>query len=328
MSKFIGRQVNVGLGKETVRGTAVSPNYWIQKMDIQFDDSIDTLVNDSSVGRIEDAVGIDTVARYSKGSIEGRIDDTALGLALLATLGTETSQNAHSGETIVYDHIFNVNNSAQHQSLTVAVKEGNADLKFALGMVETFDINTEIGKYCTFKLGLRANKNASASNTASYTTTEHFFLPQHANIYLAASLAGLDAASAVQIKKFSLGIKKNIEDDQVIGSLDAADRLNKQFEVEGTFEAFYNDRTYIDTDMLASLVQALRIKLLDTDHTIGSAANPALVIDLAAVKITEVARNMKSNDIVSQSIKFKAYYSLSDAKLLTATLTNLKSGAY
>ena len=37
MTKLIGRLVSVGIGKETVRGTAVTPEYWLPWMELKKD---------------------------------------------------------------------------------------------------------------------------------------------------------------------------------------------------------------------------------------------------------------------------------------------------
>ena len=41
MSKFVGRLYQIGLGKESSRGTGVAPTYWIPKTAVSFDDKIE-----------------------------------------------------------------------------------------------------------------------------------------------------------------------------------------------------------------------------------------------------------------------------------------------
>ena len=120
MSYHIGRKFSVGIGKESSRGTAVSASFWLPKMAATVDDKINSIVDGSSVGVIEDAQGQDIATTYSQGTIEGRITDISFGLWFLAALGTETSQSAHSGESAVYDHVFNVNESVPHKSLILS----------------------------------------------------------------------------------------------------------------------------------------------------------------------------------------------------------------
>lgn len=327
MAKFIGRKVNVGIGKETTRGTAVAPEFWLPKMELEIDDVIEQVINESSVGVIEDAENADIVLKKAEGSLTGRIDDTAFGLWLLATLGKVSAPSVVSGETSVYDHTFSVLQDAQHPSLTISVNDENGDRQYPLGMVNSLELNIALGEFATYNVEFQANKSESATLTPSYSLTERVFLPQHGEVKFASDLSGLDSAPAINVKSVSLTISKNIEDDQVLGSVDPVDRLNKQFEVEGTIELLYTDRSYIDTILLGDLAQALRIRLTGTE-TIGNSSNPRLTIDLAKVKLNEVSRDLSNNEIVKQTLNFKSFYSLADAKSITAVLRNLRSTSY
>lgn len=332
MSKFIGRKLSIGFGKEaaTARGTAVAITFWQPKMDLQIDDKVNMVVNDSSIGIIEDAENMETTSKYSEGSLTGRIEYTAFGLLLASTFGTEAVTTS-SGETIVYDHTFTLLETAQHPCLTIGVSEPNAQTTssrvYTLAMIDKIAIDVEVGKYCTYKMDFRGNASATGSLTPSYAA-QTAFLPQDGIVKFASSLSGLAAASAIAVKKVTLEINLNTEDDIVVGSMTPVDRLNKQFEVTGTVELLYNDRTYIDTDLMAALAQAMRIQLVNSDVTLGSATNPTLTFDMAKVILSEVARNLKNNDLVSQVLKFKAFYSISDTSMITAKLTNLQSTAY
>lgn len=329
MTKIIGRKFSIGLGKETTRGTAVTSAYFIPKMELSIDDKVNVINDDSSIGVIEDAITSDITGKYSEGSISGRVYDKSFGLILLSTFGTETSSTQVGGETLVYDHLFNVLESAQHQSLTINASDpnGGTGLSYALGMIETLDIDFEINKYLTYKAGFRANASASSTVTPSFTA-ENGFRPQDGVFKFASSLSGLTGASAVSIKKGTLSIKKNLEDDFIIGTTTPADRLNKAFVVEGTLELLYNDRTMIDTDLLADLAQACRIQFINSSVTIGTSSNPQITFDLGKVKFHEVARKMANNDLIQQTVKFKAFYSMTDSMMVKATLRNLQSATY
>lgn len=327
----IGRRLSIGVAHETTRGVYKVAQYWIPKISASLDDKINTVTHDSSVGTIADAENQEVVNTYSEGSIEARASDVSMGCFLLATLGTETSQSAHAGESAVYDHIFNVAETATHESLSVSVSGPNEStgLAYTRAMVDTFEFAMEVGKYATYKVGWRADKNAAQTTTASFLTTERAFTPQLGVVKFASTQAGLTAASAITIRKCALSIKKNTEDDFNIGALPATDRVNKQFAIEGTLELVYKDRTYIDTDMIADLAQAMRISAVDTTkYTTATSTGPAIQFDLYKVKISEVARKIDNDSIVTQTIKFKAFYSLTDAKMVTVTLVNQLSTAY
>ncbi len=234
-------------------------------------------------------------------------------------------------ETGVKDHNFVILESSQHQSLSMIVVDPNdsAGKGFPLGMISDFELDFEVGKFCTYKSSLATQQHTSViTATASYTS-ENVFLPQHANAYFASTYGGLSGASALaNIKKGTISVKKNTEDDAVIGSLDAADRLNKQFVIEGQLEITYNDRTMIDTYLMADVATAMRVKLLNSDITIGASSHPTLTIDLARAKLMSVARKLDNNNIVTETIKFKAYYSISDAIMAKMILRNTVTSLY
>lgn len=66
MSKITGRSVSIGFGKETTRGTAVPASVWFPKTDISFDEKIETLVKEQSIGSIMDATGHEVVKTWSE----------------------------------------------------------------------------------------------------------------------------------------------------------------------------------------------------------------------------------------------------------------------
>lgn len=327
MTKVIGRKFSLGIGKETVRGTSVAAAFWIPKTDVSVDDRINYAVHDASIGVIEDSIGQDITGKYSEISIGGNVYDKSFGLLLLATFGTETSQTLV--ETGVYDHLFNVAQTSQHTSLTIACADpnGGTGLRYTLGMIEQLTMEFEVGKYFTYSADLRANANTATANTASFTA-ENLFRPQDGTIKLATNLAGLGAASPISIKKGSITIKKNLEDDFIIGNVAAADRLNKEFSVEGSLELFYDDRTMIDTYMLADLAQAMRIDFQNLGTLIGATKSPELVFDMGKVKMQEVSRKIDNSGIISQTVKFKAFYSIADTSMIKATIRNTQSAAY
>ena len=146
-------------------------------------------------------------------------------------------------------------------------------------------------------------------------------MPQHGTFKTASDLSGLTAAPEIEIKGFTLSINKNVEDDQVVGSLAPIDILNKQFTIEGTVELMFESTTFVD-DMLADTAKAMRLTLENTDITIGATTNPKLEIDLARVKFSEVTKPFTNNDLVIQTVSFKAFFDLTDATMINVALIN------
>jgi len=321
MSKFIGALANIGIAKEAVRGTAeTSATFYLPKMALSVDDVIDQVIDENTIGVIEDSIGAGLVHKASDIEIEGKIGAKSIGLLLYCLFGSK----AVSGPTdSAYTHTFTVAQSAQHQSLTVFQDDPNQDYKYALGMIKKFDMNIELKKFAIFKVGLRAKAGATATLTPSYSA-EDSFLPQHGIIKVATTQAGLTAASALSLRAVKLSIEKNVEEDNAIGSTAPVDILNKQIAIEGEIEVVFNDETF-KTQMLADTAQALRIQLNNTDSLIGSTSTPVLTIDLHSVKYSDFKRNYVNGDVVTATVKFKAFYKLADSKMVTCTLVNAQT---
>lgn len=326
MSKGIGRLFGVGIAKETSRGTAISSaSFWIPFGEAAVEEKDQKIIDEQAFGVIEDSLGQSIAKQWSEVSIKAPIGDKHFPLLLYAALGSlSTGANADASGN-VKDHTITVAQSAQHQSLTVFLKDplASADYKHALGVVENLEIDYVIGKFLEYTATLRAKKGASASLSTAYAA-ENRFLPQHLTFKLASSLSGLGAASATVIRSLKLKISKNVEDDDVLGSVAPNDFLNKEFTIDGELEALWNDETF-KTLALAATPQAFRLDLKNTDATIGTSANPEIRIDLAKVIFKEITRPIKINDLVKQTLSFRAHYSASDTKMITILATNLQS---
>lgn len=325
MSKGIGRLIQFGIAKETVRGTPeTTATYWIPFSEFDLNEKF-TLINDEqSRGIIEDAVGQSKVKEWSEGSVKAPIGDKHFALILNAILGSlSTGANTDPSGT-VKDHTITVAQSSQHQTLSLFIDDPLAaqDYKHGNGAISSLEINYELNKYLEYALNIKAKKGLTATLTPS-ATTENRFLPQHVVFKLASTYAGLSAASAINIRSLSLKIEQNIEDDDVLGSVAPGDFLNKQFVITGTLEALWQNETDYKQAALATTAKAMRIDLKNTDVTIGTAANPEIRIDLAKVIFKEITRQVKINDLVRQTLSFKATYSISDTLMVSALVTNL-----
>jgi hypothetical protein len=321
MTKFIGALADIGIAKEGTRGTAESSaSFYVPKTSFSYDDKVGVVVDESSIGVIEDSTGQKVHHKSGEGEIEANIRDKSFGLILLAMMGSVST----SGPTdSAYTHVFSVLQSAQHPSLTIFQEDANQDYKYALAMLTNLDINIELEKFAMFKAGFMSKAGATATLTPSYSA-ENMFLPQHGTIKVADTQANLGAASAINIRSVKLTFAKNVEEDNAIGNVAPVDILNKQFSAEGEMEIVYDAETF-KTYMLDDTERALRIELNNSDVLIGATSTPKLTVDFHSIKVTEFTRNFSNPDITMATIKFKAFYKLADSKLATITLINAQA---
>ena len=312
--KFIGRRVNVGIGKETVRGTAAtSATFTVPKTNYDFDDKANKANSAESFSHIAGGGSQSIVTgRFSEGALEGELNTNSFGLLVLASLGASTVA-AYS--TSAYKHTFTLDNTNQHTSLTVFTKDPIGDVAFKGCMVDTLEIDVAQNEIVKYNVGLKGRKGNDWSWTATYAA-DYKFVGRDLTFKVAASTATLAAATAISVKELKLTINKNADYDWVLGTLEPEDVLNKQFTVEGTITLNYEDRTWRNY-MLDGSTKALGIMLTNTRDTIGSAGNPAFYIEFPVVEFSEWESKRDNDAVAGQTIKFSALYDISTSKLIS-----------
>jgi hypothetical protein len=128
--------------------------------------------------------------------------------------------------------------------------------------------------------------------------------------------------AVIALKSAKVTINANVEDQEVLGNVSPADFLNKEFSVEGTFEAIYQNESDFKTNFMGLNTLAVRLDMKNTDVTIGAATNPELYIDMPKCTLQELGRPFKVKDLVYQTVKFRASYSVSDTLMAKILLTN------
>ena len=320
MTKFIGADEQVGFAKEGTRGTAeASATFYVPRLDFSFEDTKEEVIDEQAYGRIEDSIGSKIATKWAEGDFSCNCNDEALGLLLYNVLGT-LSTATDTPDVGSNTHTITVAQTHQHQALTLFMKDSNRDLKFALGMIDTFTIDAALGAFVKISCKFLSKVSAVASTSPAYAS-ENLFVARDVVVKFATNLAGLAAANDISAKNVSLTINKNLEKDDVLGSAEPADILNKRISFEATVELVKDDDTYSDLN-LAETFKAMRIELTNSDVTIGVAANPKLTIDLARVKVQSLSTSRGIGDIVTETFVVKGFYSITDTKAITIALIN------
>lgn len=323
MSETLKRKFNIGIGRETVRGTKVVPKYWLKPLSEEYNDKIEVVASERACGVIEDSEEMVIKNKYSDGQIQGEVFDKSFGLFLLVALG-QVSSVAKVGDTSVYDHTFSVLQSAKHPTMTIEVKRGDIEQKsYPNCVIESLKIESLANDYVKFETKIKGKAGSASTNSPGYET-ENYFMGKDITVKLADNLAGLDSALAIDAIKVSLQIGKNLEEDKRLGANEPNDFLNKEFSVEGSLEVLFKDTTLKDWALNGDK-KALRIDMVCSSKTIGSSSNPRLKIDLAKIRFKDPVEGGGNNDIVKVTVGFKGLYSASDSKSMEAVLTNLET---
>ena len=318
MGKYIWRKVNVWFWKETTRGTAVSPNLRCPKASLDFDEKSEKVIDESSIGVIEDSFDWHVVKQWAEWSFECNAYANAIWYILLNLFGSVST----SGSTGEYTHEFSVDETNQHQSLTIGLADDTQDRQFPLAMIDSAEITAETWNFVTISSDFKSQKGSNASLTPSYSN-DFALLWKHVQVYLADDLSGLDSASSIKATQVTLTINKNLEDVDVLGSVQPLDFCNTFFNVEWSIELLRDDATY-QSIYMDGVKKAMRIEIVDNDKTL-STGHPTLIFDLANVIMTEYAKAQDNNSLIRQTLTFRWLYSMNDNSMITAKLINSQS---
>lgn len=319
MAKFIGRRGSLGLAKEATAGTIVTPTFWLPYTSLSFDDKIEGVDEESSLGRIEDSDAFHVTQKQGEGEIEGDLYDRESGLLLTSLLGASPATTG--GPT--YTHDFPFTNTNTHQSLSIAYEDPNHAKIFPYAVIDSLQINVEQNSPVTYTAGFKsrvARDWTASALTADFTSLGNKFLHQHLIFKLAANTASLGAASAISLKALELNLTANSEFDHVLGTVEPEAVLNHQFSVEGSITLNFEDQTY-RRYFLDNTYRAMGIYL-------QRSSSSQLNLEFPRVSFREWEQDRSLNDVVSQTIQFKGHYDSANAVeiISDADLVNTYAG--
>jgi len=312
MSKFIGKRLSVGIGKELTRGRDVAPTFWLNALAFNHEDK----VNKARAAGISGGIWGDTAAlvttKWAEGDIEAEMGDASFGLILLATLGTSTPA-VFSGAV---KHTYTLQNDNIHDSLTIVAKDPDRDLVFELSMLESLRIEFVPDDLVKYTASFKSRSSAAGSNTASYTA-ENKFLGRHLAFKYADATADLDAASAICLQRLVLTFEKNLQEIDCLGTVQKKDILNKLFNISMELDLLYEDDVEKNLMMTSGTYQAVRIDLVNKDVTIGT-TNPAFRLDLSKCDFEGWEADYAMGDIVNQRITANALYDFTNGNVINS----------
>lgn len=326
MTKIIGRLVDIGIGKEAVRGGGVAPSFWVPKSNLTFEDKAAKARSVVNFGNIGGEGNQALVAmKHAEGVIDFDMMDQSFGLFLLSLLGgVSTGAQVDSA----YIHTFTLQDTSnQHQSLAIAKNETNVgDLMFRLAMIETLTITIVPDDVVKVSATFMSRASAGSTQTASYTA-ENKFLGRHLTFKIAATTGDLAAAPNIPVRSLTLEFQKNLKLVHNTASVEPEDILNQAFRITGSVELDYEDRTYVNL-MLDGNYRAVRIDLNNAQVLIGAATTPQFILDLSRVDFEAWEQTVPNDELVGQTFEFMALHDLTNGDIINScTLRNAHDGS-
>ena len=128
-------------------------------------------------------------------------------------------------------------------------------------------------------------------------------------------------ANITTLESFSLTVNPNLEADNAAGSDSPYGFSSRGYEASFELTCRYDDTTFESAYINTTPIE-LNVTVADTAVTIGTAANPSLVISANRAHITDWTRNEDNDGPVTQTMTGTIHYSPADAEALRAVLTN------
>jgi len=323
MSNQIGRKVEAAIAFESSRGVGIAPKYALGKVDFSLYDKTVDVRNDNGVGRIEDSLEKFVVEKYAQGSIGGVLGaNSALYLLGLAFGGTPTVGAAADS---TYPWTLTMSNTAQHVSGSLVTKDVNQTLIHKLLMLEQLEISVDVEDAVRYDAEFVSKVGRVSGQTIPTYVDDKAFTKRKTKIYLATNVAGLAAAARQSIKEFKLTIKKNLTRDSGIGTAEPEDIFNQSFSIEGEMKLNYTDQT-VKNLMMNGTYNALRVKF-ESENLIGSSTYGDVILDFSKVDFFSWEPDAPNDELVTNTINFKANYDLTNGLLNAATIHNALSAA-
>jgi hypothetical protein len=323
MANNIGALVNVGIGKEIVRGTAVSAADWLPKTELSFDDNAEYIKQEAPYGVINEFMDGDIGKNWGAGTVAGPVFVDSFGYILGATFGAFPTASGSASAGYIYT--FTPVQNSTHQSLTLYRKDPNEDIRFALGMVNSLELTYELGDYLSYSVDFLSKSGQTTTSSPSYSASAKI-RPQDVSVKIASTVAGLGAGTTLNVESATITIEKNVIDYQTHGSTELNDIFNGTFSYSGSFVILWDSTTYKDL-WKAGTKQALQFTATNTSTTVGSGGttNPGLTFTIVPSLLEEFGLEQGNGDIVKQTIGFTGLYDLATGNSITATLVNGKA---
>lgn len=317
---YIGQQEQVGFGIEATPGTAVAAQAWQQQTKFELDYKTTKAENKSGLGRVEDINGSAVTEEYADGSLSGIVEDIPIGYLLLNMLGS-CSAALHGTETAVWDNTFTVLQSERPPSITFTRINPNYTRWYSMGTQSDLEFSCKQGEYAMFDSTVLAKVGTTATATAAYAATPNLFTSKHVTVKYASTVTGLTSATALQPISFKLKITRKSTPFTPLGVLDPISFDPEDFGVTGEIVLRYADTTE-EGIALANTIEALQIAMVDTDVTIGTAANPALTFTMPQTRFTPIKVDTNLDKPLTQTIPFTAELDQTAGYMVQAVLTD------
>lgn len=322
MAEIIGRDIEAGVAVEDTRGTlAPSMERAIRHVTAEVLPQAEHVEDDSTRGQLEDFEDRRVVQKWIEGDLEGPIRAGMAGYFLYNLYGSVSSSELETSG--VYEHVFNLEQSIKHPSLSFFLKDGDVSNQGYNGaMVSSFELNAAPDDLVRFSSTIGAIEGADASSYTYSYETDYDFIGRDVSVKVAASKSGLSSANPLNAKEVTISWDPNvIMDEFVFGSYTPNDIYNAGMNIEVELTKNYTDSTFEDL-YRNDEAEYMEIDITgDSDISDDSSSKNAKInVVLNKVKVTDWSRSGGSDEVVTEDVTLRGFYNASDDKQSEVTV--------
>lgn len=316
MANYIVDRKQFAIAKEAVRGTAeAAPSRYLwANRDSSLDFSLEHVANDHIANQVAGDFTPDAGRKVGKGKISMNLEAQTIGEHLYSLLGTYTG--AQDGTTTAYTHTFTKTTSTQHKSYTLFVDRGVDYFRYNLGVCKSLEFSLDAkGKGKVAAEWLFKNEATAASFSPTLAASDPLMF-YHADVEvdnssIGSRVAGLNLKIENQATPIWLYDQSQLCNDIVVA---------KKLQCEGGFDMYFTAVSERD-DFLANTSRKLEFNI--TGDTIVGSSKFRMLISMYACKYTAVPFDGElEGGLLGASVAFKAFYSISDSKMLDIIIGN------
>lgn len=321
MTYIKGEDVNIGIARETSRGTAETPSVWIPgRTPTGVKQIVEKAIIKETKGTGMASQGSVLVQKRAEGDLEFNVRNGSIGMMLLSLLGKVTTSTAGSA----YSHLFEIlTGNPQYPTLTLGLAQlGMQDYQYRKCICTQLEVRTPVDDLVNATASfVGAEESTHADYTPSFASTDYFFRHYDVVIKIAADVASLSGASALGVKEFSLSLSNNGRVNQNIGELNPSDVLGLMIEVGGKLKIDYAGETYHDI-YAAGTYKAMSITMTRSDVALDTGVYPKVQFVMPKVSFENLNPDRPIDDIVAEEMEFVAHYDEDEGYGIQATVVN------
>lgn len=318
----------IALKKESSRKTVIDPasGDWIELLEGQMREIFTKKENTSRMGDLSNAHSDRLVMKDYEGNFKALIDVVNFPKVLMSVLGANAT-SVDDPEAGANSHELTRLDSNLLPLYTISTTDPtDGDLRYFGGSFNKLVLNYVKDDFLTYNADFRCLGRTGGTFSSGYDVSNSEFLPWSISIKKAANVAGLGAASQIEIGTLELSFDRANTAYHGIGKelLEASEMISQKLVLGGKFTALFSDTSYKEWSQNDADYEAIEILITDNLTTIGASTNPSIKIVYPKVSTRNWAKEQK-DDYTDQTFDILPVKDFTDGDVIVTVVNDIAS---